>query len=473
MLFNSTVFAVFFVSVFFAYWATPSHRGQNLLLLVASYVFYGWWDYRFLALIFISSVVDYAVGSCLERMLAPRKLWLLLSLGTNLGILGFFKYYDFFVTSLGEGLATLGLPVHLRTLSVILPVGISFYTFQTMSYTIDIYRGRIRPVRDPIAFFTFVGFFPQLVAGPIERAGSLLPQFVRPRRFESSTAHDGIRQMLWGYFKKLVVADNLALFVDQVYARSDQSDGLTLLIGTFLFAIQIYCDFSGYSDIAIGTARLLGFTLCRNFAFPYFSRDIAEFWRRWHVSLSSWFRDYVYIPLGGSRTTKGRRVVNVVATFGLSGLWHGASWTFVVWGLLHATFYIPTILRPNRASPPDIVAAGRSLPAGRDAARMLATFTLVMLAWVFFRADSLTQALAILETMVLRPYAVLDYRPFVVPLSLSLGVLALEWVNRERQHALSIARLPRLVRWSAYYAVLALIVFKGNTGHVPFIYFQF
>jgi len=475
MLFNSTVFAFFFVAVFFAYWALPSRRAQNFLLLVASYVFYGWWDHRFLALIAISSICDYVVGQALERERAPlrRKCWLLLSLVVNLGVLGFFKYYDFFVSSLGEGLQRLDIHVHLRTLNVILPVGISFYTFQTMSYTIDIYRRQLRPVRDPIAFFAFVSFFPQLVAGPIERASNLLPQFSAPRQFSTTAARDGIRQMLWGFFKKLVVADNIALFVDQVYANSDQSDGLTLLIGTFLFAIQIYCDFSGYSDIAIGAARLLGFELCRNFAFPYFSRSIGEFWRRWHISLSTWFRDYVYIPLGGSRAKKRRHIVNVVVTFGLSGLWHGANWTFLVWGLLHAAYYIPSILRPHRAREADVVAEGRLLPSGRDALRMLTTFTLVLLAWVFFRADSVSHACEILATMFTQPYAGLGYRRFAVPLLLCAGLLAAEWINRERQHTLSIARLPPVVRWGAYYAALTLIIYKGNTGHVPFIYFQF
>ena len=340
MLFNSLIFPIFLVAAFAIYWllARAPLKVQNLFLIGASYLFYGWWDPRFLSLIFVSSLVDYVVGRVLAKETRPgrRKTLLTVSLLTNLGILGFFKYFNFFIDSFVELLALVGIEAHVTTLRIILPVGISFYTFQTLSYTIDIYRKKIDHTEDAIAFFAFVSFFPQLVAGPIERAASLLPQFLRKREFELDKAKDGMRQMLWGFFKKVVIADNVAGHVNTIFDGYHSYDGFTLFLGVFFFAIQIYCDFSGYSDIAIGVARLFGFSLMRNFAFPYFSRDIAEFWRRWHISLSTWFRDYVYIPLGGSRTaTRARHIANIIITFTVSGLWHGANWTFVIWGFLN------------------------------------------------------------------------------------------------------------------------------------------
>jgi len=314
MLFNSIDFLLFLPTIFIIYWFISSFnlRIQNTLLLVASYIFYGWWDYRFLSLIFFSSIIDYCVG---KRLYATedsykRKLLLIVSLSTNLGILGFFKYFGFFIESTVELLNSFGIQSNITSLEIILPVGISFYTFQTLSYSIDIYRKKIKPTDDAIAFFAFVSFFPQLVAGPIERAKNLLPQFTHKREFNLNLAKDGIRQMLWGFFKKVLIADNIAPQVEYIFSNYNAVSGIELVLGTFLFAIQIYCDFSGYSDIAIGVARLFGFRLMQNFAFPYFSRDIAEFWRRWHISLSTWFRDYVYIPLGGSRVGKSRRIIS-------------------------------------------------------------------------------------------------------------------------------------------------------------------
>ncbi len=321
MLFNSFSFALFLPTVFAAYWLIGSRRRQNLFLMIASYVFYGWWDWRFLGLILLSSCVDYVAAHAIHAssIQTVRKRWFSLSLSVNLGLLGFFKYFNFFAASLHSSMASVGVELSGPTLSIVLPVGISFYTFQTLSYTIDVYRRRIEPVREPIAFFAFVAFFPQLVAGPIERASNLLPQFQRSRSFDPVAARDGMRQILWGLFKKVVVADSAGVLADQVFAQSHLMSGSTLLLGAFYFSIQIYGDFSGYSDIAIGTARLLGFDLMRNFAFPYFSRDIAEFWRRWHISLSTWFRDYVYIPMGGSRASTARSVWNIMG--GVSGQW--------------------------------------------------------------------------------------------------------------------------------------------------------
>ena len=340
MAFNSLIFAVFLLIAFVLYWSLPSKTTviRNAFLLIASYIFYGWWDWRFLGLIALNSTVDYAIGLSLHQTQSSikRKLLLGASLSINLGILGLFKYYDFFIISAIDILQTIGLQANVHTLAIILPVGISFYTFQTLSYTIDIYRDKIVPTKNCIAYFAFVSFFPQLVAGPIERASHLLPQFLERKKFNLDQAKDGLRQILWGLFKKTVIADNLAPYVDKIFSNYEVYSGPMLLLGTVYFSIQIYCDFSGYSDMAIGTARLFGFDLKRNFAYPYFSRDIGEFWRRWHISLSTWFRDYVYIPLGGNRTkTAFRHYVNLILTFTISGFWHGANWTFVIWGFLN------------------------------------------------------------------------------------------------------------------------------------------
>ncbi|MHC4941328.1 MAG: MBOAT family O-acyltransferase, partial [Planctomycetota bacterium] len=475
MLFNSLEFAAFLPIVYACYWLvrTDRVRTQNALLLVASYVFYGWWDWRFLALVFLSSAVDYAVGLALDRAepLRRRKALLGASLCTNLGILGVFKYFDFFAASFADLLSTVGYQARPIDLGIILPVGISFYTFQTLSYTIDIYRRKIRATRDPIAFFAFVSFFPQLVAGPIERAGHLLPQFAQRRRFDTAQAKDGLRQMLWGLGKKVVVADNLAHAVDHIFGHYAELDGCVLALGTFYFAVQIYCDFSGYSDIAIGTARLFGFDLRRNFAFPYFSRDIGEFWRRWHISLSSWFRDYVYIPLGGSAHGRGRQAFNTLFVFTVSGFWHGANWTFLFWGLLNGLYYLPLMLGGRHKRYADTVAEGRLLPAAGDVVRMGGTFALVMLAWVFFRAESMTHAWSFLGHMFTHDWLVVPRFAGLLPLC--AGVFVVEWFQRTKEHGLDVAALPVAARWLAYYAGFAIIFVKGFVGHVPFIYFQF
>ncbi len=477
MLFNSIPFALFLPLVFLAFWALGTKRRtlQNAFLIAASYVFYGWWDWRFLFLIILSSLADYLIGMRIETTDDARKRkWLLWgSFAVNLGILGFFKYFNFFVDSFTDVLSAIGLQPNIMTLRIILPVGISFYTFQTMSYTLDIYRREIPATRDPIAFFAFVSFFPQLVAGPIERARDLLPQFLRKREFRSDLAADGMRQMLWGFFKKIVVADNLAHHVQDIYANYAQYDSLTLVLGTFFFAIQIYCDFSGYSDIAIGLARLFGFNLRRNFAFPYFSRDIAEFWRRWHISLSTWFRDYVFIPLGGNRCSTSRQIFNIFVTFTVSGLWHGSNWTFVIWGFLNGLYYVPIMLKGSQKSHAGLPAEGRLLPGPAEFGKMLTTFTLTLLAWVFFRANNVGHALAILQR-IFSTTPNLDMVGFYArPLLISLFILAFEWWHRDQEHALALARLPRLARWPAYAGVVVAILVLGNFGSSQFIYFQF
>ena len=479
MLFNSLPFLVFLPAVYLFYWLLPFRR-QNLLLLVASYFFYGWWDWRFLSLIILSSVVDFVAARQMERSStsAARRAWLLLSLGVNLGALGVFKYLDFGIETLAEVLRLCGFRPHLETLGVILPVGISFYTFQTLSYTIDVYRRRTRATSDVIAFFGFVAFFPQLVAGPIERAASLLPQFENPRVFNRSAAVEGARQILYGLFLKVVVADNFALLVDSSYAEPRQASAVALALATYAFAFQIYGDFAGYSHIAIGVARLLGFDLMRNFAYPYFSRSLGEFWHRWHISLSTWFRDYLYIPLGGSRTSPSRRRFNVLTTFVVSGLWHGAGFTFIIWGAIHGTLVALQWWKPDTRI--DSPAGTRLLPSLKDALSILLTFHVVCFAWIFFRAETLKDALVVVGKITDLGSARLNSGlPISVPAlvlwlaPILLLFLLVEWLQRHREHGLAVGHLPRPLRWFAYLVFALLVVVLGRTDTVPFVYFQF
>jgi len=477
MLFNSISFAAFLPLVFCLFWALGRRNFhlQNALLIVASYVFYGWWDWRFLSLIFISSLVDFMVGLRISgtEIQHKRKALLIVSLVVNLGFLGFFKYFNFFIDSAAGLLQSIGLQPNLPSLRIILPVGISFYTFQTLSYTIDIYRRKMEPTRDPLAFFAFVSFFPQLVAGPIERAKSLLPQFYERRRFEYDQAVDGLRQMLWGFCKKMVVADQMAPHVQVIFDNAGSLDGVVLLMGSFFFALQIYCDFSGYSDIAIGVARLFGFNLSRNFAYPYFSRDISEFWHRWHISLSTWFRDYVYIPLGGSFVPKTRQMLNIFITFTVSGLWHGANWTFVIWGALNGLYYFPLMILNKQGRFKDIVAAKTFFPTIADALGMAGTFGITLVAWVFFRADSVMAAGEYLIRMVTHPWLDVDHGQYRAAVAYAVAPLIIEWFRRTKQHGLEISDLPRIVRWLIYLlAVLSILIF-GKFGSQEFIYFQF
>lgn len=480
MLFNSIDFAIFLPVVFFLYWFVTNHslKLQNWLLLVASYVFYGWWDWRFLSLLFFSTAVDYFVGLALKRQEIPvrRKLLLTISIVSNLGLLGFFKYYNFFVDSFTDAFTFFGGDINTRSLNVILPVGISFYSFQTLSYAIDIYRRKLEPTRDFVAFASFVTFFPQLVAGPIERATNLLPQFFTKRELNYSQAVDGLRQILWGLFKKIVIADNCAVFANQIFNNSGDYSGSMLLLGAFFFAIQIYGDFSGYSDIAIGTARLFGFGLMRNFAFPYFSRDIAEFWRRWHISLSTWFRDYLYIPLGGSKGNTFFKVRNTFIIFLVSGFWHGANWTFIAWGAINAVYFLPLLLRKKNRQNLDIVASGRTLPTIREFGQISITFLLTIIAWIFFRAASLSDAFSILGIIFsqsLFTVPVLSAKAILV-LCLTGAFILVEWMGREGQYAIENVniKLARPYRWAVYYSLLFMIFLFAGQGQT-FIYFQF
>ena len=502
MLFNSIQFALFLPIVFLLYWFVFDRfiskskyqlRLQNAFVVVASYVFYGWWDWRFLLLIAFTSFCSWGSGMLMQRVenqqIDPnltgggklleinklqrrKKLITTANIVLNLLILAIFKYYDFFVTEFAQlfHISTDGL-----LLKVILPVGISFYTFQALSYSIDVYRGKIEPTKDIIAFFAFISFFPQLVAGPIERATNLLPQFLKKREFNYDTAVDGMRQILWGLFKKIVVADNCAVYVDQVFSTYTEQTGSTLLLAAIFFTFQIYGDFSGYSDIAIGTAKLFGIKLMRNFNVPYFSRDIAEFWRRWHISLTTWFRDYVYIPLGGSRVSKTKVIRNTFVIFLLSGFWHGANWTFIAWGAYHAVLFLPLILTGKNRKYTNQVAEGRLLPTLKETGQMLLTFFLAVIGWIIFRAESIGMAWEYVCGMC-------DVNFFTIFIKKKIALsnvifitimLVVEWLQRGKEHGLDLSKIKQVwVRTLIYYSIVFVLVIASGKSST-FIYFQF
>ena len=483
MLFNSLEFFVFLPIVYFAYWFlnNKSLKVQNLLLLFSSYVFYGWWDYRFLSLILFSTIVDYFVGlgiaKTTNRKIKRNYLWV--SIVCNLGLLGFFKYYNFFVDSFVETFSFFGHQIsNVWTLNIILPVGISFYTFQTLSYSLDIYKGKLKPTKDFVAFATFVSFFPQLVAGPIERASNLMPQISRKRKFDYGQASDGLKLMLWGLFKKVVVADSLAPMVDDIFTNAAQYPSSTLAMGAIFFAFQIYGDFSGYSDIAIGTAKLFGVELMSNFKFPYFSRDIGEFWRRWHISLSTWFRDYLYIPLGGSKTKQIKAVRNVLIIFLVSGFWHGANWTFIFWGFFHALLFIPLFFNKSHRRFMDVPHVFSSIKSfAIEGSQIVMTFFLVTVGWVFFRSESLSMSWMYLKEMLFgltygpylhpRGYRMIDY--FV----LLFAFVVFEYVMR-RDERNPFNFKSKFVRFAVYTVlVFLMLLFYDDGVDRSFIYFQF
>ena len=504
MLFNSIQFAIFLPIVFLLYWFAFDRfiskskwqlRLQNAFVVVASYVFYGWWDWRFLLLIAFTSFCSWGSGMLMQRvatqsvttspgggkdvdyqLVRKKQKWIAAAnIVLNLLILAVFKYYDFFVTEFAQlfHISTEGL-----LLKVILPVGISFYTFQALSYSIDVYRGKIEPTKDIIAFFAFISFFPQLVAGPIERATNLLPQFLKKREFDYDTAVDGMRQILWGLFKKIVVADNCAVYVDQMFSSYTEQTGSTLLLAAIFFTFQIYGDFSGYSDIAIGTAKLFGIRLMRNFNVPYFSRDIAEFWRRWHISLTTWFRDYVYIPLGGSRVSKAKVVRNTFIIFLLSGFWHGANWTFIAWGAYHAVLFLPLILTGKNRKYTNQVAEGRLLPTFKEAVQMLLTFFLAVIGWIIFRSSGMPSLVRYLEGMLQFGTLRASYRFFTLPemwpTNLFIVImLVMEWLQRGREHGMDLSMIKKeWVRTIIYY-ILIFVFILGSGKSSTFIYFQF
>jgi len=478
MLFNTINFAFFLPLVFCLYWFVfqGNLRKQNILLLGASYFFYACWDWRFLFLLIFSTLLDYYTGLKMEKSSHQkgRRFWFLLSVIINLGFLGVFKYYDFFALSFADCMAQWGIQVSPWTLNLILPVGISFYTFHGLSYVIDIYKRKISAEENFTDYAVFVSFFPLLVAGPIERATHLLPQIKSPRFFDSGLATNGLKQIAWGLFKKVVIADACAVIANDAFAHAADGDSATLLFGAIMFSFQIYGDFSGYSDIALGTAKLFGIRLLKNFSFPYFSRDIAEFWRRWHISLSSWFRDYVYFPLGGSQGGRAMSIRNTFVIFLLSGFWHGANWTFIFWGFLNACFFLPLLLRGRNRQNMEIVAAQSTLPTVKEILQMIGTFALVTLAWIFFRAPSLTEAFGYIGQMI---SSGVWTRPvfFSWSLIVLLGCLiTVEFVGRKSEFGLDgvLQLTPKPLRFMMYYAI-AVLLFLYSGEEQQFIYFQF
>ena len=482
MLFNSIDFAIFLPIVFILYWFATGKKLklQNFLIVTTSYLFYGWWDWRFLSLILFSTVVDYTIGRKLrtEENQTKRKIFLWTSILINLGFLGFFKYYNFFLDNFITAFSFFGTEIKANTLNIILPVGISFYTFQTLSYTIDVYKRKLEATKDFIAFSAFVSFFPQLVAGPIERATHLLPQFYKKRTFDYSKTVDGMRQILWGLFKKIVIADNCAEYANQIFNNSADMNGSTLVLGALFFTFQIYGDFSGYSDIAIGTSRLFGFNLMQNFNFTYFSRDIAEFWRRWHISLSTWFRDYLYIPLGGSHGGTWMKIRNTFIIFIVSGFWHGANWTFIIWGTLNAIYFLPLLLSNNNRNNLEPVAKGKTLPNVKELAFMILTFGLTVFAWIFFRANDVGHAInyisEIFSSSLFSTPKINDLKSALLTLVLVSIFVLVEWKGREGQHAIAHLGIKwtRPLRFVMYYAIIIAIFWFGGKEQ-QFIYFQF
>jgi alginate O-acetyltransferase complex protein AlgI len=476
MIFNSFRFLYFLPTVFILYWfvAQRKLKAQNILLLVASYFFYACWNYKFLFLLIFSTLLDYFTGLQMEKSESREKkrFWFWFSIIINLGFLGLFKYYNFFVSSFIDFLSLFGIQGHATTLNVILPVGISFYTFHGLSYVIDIFYNRIKAEKNFVDYSVFVSFFPLLVAGPIERATHLLPQIKQERSFDPNKAADGLRQILWGLFMKVVVADNCALIVNEVFKDHHQYNAGTLWVGAMFFSFQIYGDFAGYSNIALGTARLLGFELLKNFSFPYFSRDIAEFWRRWHISLSSWFRDYLYIPLGGSKGGLYKQIRNVMIIFLVSGLWHGANWTFIIWGGINALCFIPLVVLQLNRSNTDIVAQNSFLPNLKEVFQMLLTFSITVLAWVFFRSFNVTEAIDYLIHMfdLSRGFKA---EVSLVPFGFIGLLLVVEWIHRDKNHGFEISYIAqRWIRWAFYLLLFLLLIIFGASSET-FIYFQF
>jgi D-alanyl-lipoteichoic acid acyltransferase DltB (MBOAT superfamily) len=477
MLFNSFSYLIFLPIVFIIYWAINNNlKLQNLFLLFASYFFYAFWDYRFLFLLVFSTFLDFISGKLIFRSKnqIEKKSWLLISVIINLGFLGVFKYFNFFTESFSELFSNFGIKINPFTLKLILPVGISFYTFHGLSYVIDIYKNRFKPINDFVSYSVFVCFFPLLVAGPIERATHLLPQITTKRVIDYNSFVDGLRQILWGLVKKIIIADSCASYVNMIFGNYSYYNGSSLFLGAILFAIQIYGDFSGYSDIALGSAKLFGINLLRNFSYPYFSRDIAEFWRKWHMSLSSWFRDYVYIPLGGSKSELIIKIRNTFIIFLLSGFWHGANWTFIFWGLINAIYFLPLLLLNKNRNYSDIVATGRVFPTFKEFFQILSTFFLTTFAWIFFRSNNIHSAFEYISKIFSNTFF---EKPINIDLKLSIAIfifLVLEWFGREHIHPLQIfvKRSPKFIRWSIYYIlILGLYLFRGTEQ--TFIYFSF
>jgi D-alanyl-lipoteichoic acid acyltransferase DltB (MBOAT superfamily) len=481
MIFNSIGFLAFFIVVFFLYWfvAGKNVKYQNILLVLASYFFYCSWDWRFGFLLAFSTLLDFFSALAIAQSVNNKKLWMLVSVTINIALLCFFKYFNFFAGSFADFLGLFGMQAGYTTLKILLPIGISFYTFHGVSYVIDVYNNKIKPTSNIVDYSLFVSFFPLLVAGPIERATHLLPQIQTPRKFDYSQAVNGLKQMLWGFFKKLVIADNCAYFANMIFSHYEAFNGSTLVLGVLFFTFQIYGDFSGYTDIAIGLGRLMGFEFLKNFNYPYFSRDIAEFWRRWHISLSSWFRDYLYIPLGGSRVGKLKKVRNIFIVFIISGLWHGAGYTFIVWGALHALFFLPLLLTKTNRKNLDTVAAGKFLPSLKEFFAMAGTFGLVAFTRIFFRSKDLPHAIGYIKGIFNRTlFSVPNLyfkRQAIAVLIIVAVFMAVEWLGREQDYAIKNigSTWKRPLRWAMYAFIMFIISMFMETKGTAFIYFKF
>jgi len=476
MLFNSIEFALFLPVVFALYWGIPAKyvTWRNIVLLLSSCLFYSAWDYKFLLLLLFTCALDFTIGILLGRTEreSTRRLLLLVSVVMNLGILCTFKYYNFFIENFILLFQSLGITLYPKTLQVILPVGISFYTFQTLSYTFDVFRKKVVPSENWVTFFTYITFFPQLVAGPIERANHLMPQFTRVHIFEEQQAKDGLKYILWGMFKKVVIADTCGGFADEMFNHTTQYGSFALLLGAIFFSFQIYGDFSGYSDIARGVAKLFGFELMRNFDYPYFSKNIAMFWRKWHISLTSWFRDYLYIPLGGSRGSRWQTIRNIIVVFLASGFWHGANWTFIFWGFLNALYFLPLYLTNKHKVSTNDLEEGM-LPSLSTLLQILFTFSLTMLAWIFFRATDISSAFQYIQQLFsFSPTLTELPEYFLVSTGWVILLVVWEWLVRHKPHGLALEQLPWQLRWSIYLSLIWLILFYFGEEQA-FIYFQF
>ena len=477
MLFNSLEFLLFLPIVFLLYWFVfnKNIKAQNFFIVAVSYLFYGWWDWTFLLLIAFTTLCSYFSGLLVEKYKDQSEISKWICIGNvllNLGVLGIYKYYDFFIESFASAFDSFGIHLSIQSLGLVLPVGISFYTFQALSYTIDVYKKKIESTHDVVSFFAYVSFFPQLVAGPIERATNLLPQFTKRRVFNYEEAVDGCRQILWGFFKKMVVADNCATAANLIFDTYQDQTGSTLFLGAMFFTFQIYGDFSGYSDIAIGVAKLFGITLMRNFHYPYFSRDIAEFWRRWHISLTTWFRDYIYIPLGGSRVSKIKVIRNTFIIFLVSGFWHGANWTFVVWGAYHALLFMPLLILGKNRKNTDVVAFKSTLPSFREILQMSITFFFVVIGWIVFRAENIYMAYDYIRKVFHKSFFTMPTLHNKTAIAAIFILVLVEWIRRENEFALRILPSNIYMRYIIYIFFLVLILtYAGD--QTSFIYFQF
>ncbi len=484
MAFTSAIFFIFFTLFFLLYWLVFKKNLliQNLFILLGSYLFYAWWDWRFLSILIVASFVNYILGIYIEKATNSkhRKILLWIGLLQGIGMLGIFKYFNFFITSFNNAVSNLGLNINLQTFNLIIPLGISYYTFKMISYLLDVDKTKIKAATNWVAFFTYVVFFPCLLAGPIDKARTFMPQLEKKREFDYDTTVDGMRQVLWGLFKKLVIADNCAVIVNEIFGNYQQLPGKTLLAGAFFYTLQMYADFSGYSDMAIGFSHMLGFNVTKNFNFPFFSRNIAEFWRKWHISLTAWLTEYVFTPLSIAFRDWGNAglILAIVINFTIIGIWHGANWTYVAFGFLHGCYFIPLILMGTINRKRKSIKDGwRNFLTGL--VNIFTTFILVMLTFVIFRADNINQAIDYykrLFTLSLfvspRTLPLDSYHPFIALFFITL-MLMVEWIQRHKEHGLQIDIKRRLYRWTIYAVIIFLIGMFMQTSETPFIYFKF